>query len=55
VVATKVINDKCGSNKTISLKKVQNLSGHKDGLMFDELKAKVDQIIEKMKKSANTE
>ena len=55
VVATKVINDKCGSNKTISLKKVQNLSGHKDGLMFDELKAKVDQIIEKMKKSSNTE
>lgn len=48
VVATKIINDNCGSNKTISLKKVQNLSDHKEGLLFDELKAKVDLIIEEL-------
>lgn len=49
VVATERINDECGSNKTISLQKVQKISGHPNGLMFDELKAKVDQLIHEMK------
>ena len=53
VVTTKRINDECGSNKTISLQKVQKISGHPNGLMFDELKAKVDQIIEELNKSDN--
>lgn len=45
VISTDRINTECGSNKTISLHKVQKISDHSDGLMFDELKTKVDQII----------
>ena len=52
VIATKVINDKCGNNKTISLSKVKKLMMEnyslESGITFEELKTRVDQRIEEL-------
>ncbi len=46
VIPTSVINNKCGSNKSITLRKVQSLSGMVDGLSFSELKLHIDKLID---------
>ncbi len=50
VIPTSVIDNECGSNKTISLNKVKTLSDYPEGLMFDELKDYVDRLIYKMER-----
>lgn len=52
VIPTSVINEECGDNKTISLKKVKKLTqqvyGFPDGLSFDKIKDVVDKTIDEM-------
>lgn len=43
IVPTKIINEKCGDNKSIGLKRVRELS---DKIDYDKLKEKIDQIID---------
>ena len=42
VVPTETIDLVCGNNKTISLSRLQNLSGLKKGIGYDEIKTAVD-------------
>ena len=42
VVPTETIDLVCGNNKTISLSRLQNLSGLKKGINYEEIKAAVD-------------
>lgn len=46
VIPTKVIDEKCGDQKTISLNRVRELYGNKQGLSYDQLKGAVDKAIE---------
>lgn len=46
VIPTKVIDEKCGDQKTISLNRVRELYGNKQGLPYDQLKGAVDKTIE---------
>lgn len=46
VIPTKVIDEKCGDQKTISLNRVRELYGNKQGLSYDQLKGAVDKTIE---------
>lgn len=46
VIRTEIINALCGENKTISLKKIQDLGG--DGVTFDELKLEINMAIDEL-------
>ena len=46
VVKTKTINNLCKENKTISLKKLHDISKNKEGLSYDELKQTIDKLID---------
>ncbi len=42
VVPTETINHTCGNNKTITLSRLQKITGLKDGIGYEQLKAAVD-------------
>lgn len=45
VIKTDIISEKCGEHKTISLKKIIELSEDEKGLTFDQLKGAVNNVI----------
>ena len=45
IIPTKVINKECGEQKTISLNRVKELFGLKEGIPYNQIKEKVDKII----------
>lgn len=49
VVPTSLIDKFCKDQKTVSLNRIQNITGMKKGISYNELKDAVDQIIEKEK------
>lgn len=53
VIPTDTINNKCGDQKTISLKKVQSLceARNKNGVRFDQLKDEIDNVIKEINKN----
>ena len=49
VIPTNVIDDKCGDQKTISLNRVRELYGNKQGLSYNQLKEAVDKAIDNIR------
>jgi hypothetical protein len=49
VVPTSLIDKFCKDQKTVSLNRIQNITGMKKGISYNELKDAMDQIIEKEK------